>query len=68
MKCTVFLTAMFVLMFCALFAGCTGPTEAKIKPIETTVLTTTTDNNISINCHGSTDTTISGNPSLRTKC
>jgi len=39
MKCTVFLAAMFVLMFCALFAGCTSPTEAKIKPLETTVPT-----------------------------
>ena len=39
MKCTVFLAATFVLMLCALFAGCTSPTEAKIKPLETTVPT-----------------------------
>jgi hypothetical protein len=39
MKCTVFLVATFVLMFCALFAGCTSPTEVKINPIETTVPT-----------------------------
>ncbi|MFY9800147.1 MAG: hypothetical protein WAK10_02750, partial [Methanoregula sp.] len=28
-----------VLILCALFAGCTSPTEAKIKPLETTVPT-----------------------------
>jgi hypothetical protein len=37
MKCTVFLAATVVLMLCALFVGCTSPTEARIKPIETTV-------------------------------
>ena len=34
MKCTVFLAATFVLMLCGLFAGCTSPTEATIKPIK----------------------------------
>jgi hypothetical protein len=37
MKITVFLPAVFVLMFCVVFAGCTSPTDAKIKPFETTV-------------------------------
>jgi hypothetical protein len=37
MKCTGILAAMFVLMLCVLFAGCTSPTEARIKPLETTV-------------------------------
>ncbi len=40
MKCTIFLPVMFVLIFCVLFAGCTSPTDAKIKPIGTTVPTT----------------------------
>jgi hypothetical protein len=41
MKCTVFLTAAVVLMVCVLFAGCTSPTEARIKPFETAVTTLT---------------------------
>jgi hypothetical protein len=36
MKCTVFLAATVMLMLCILFAGCTSPTEARIKPLETT--------------------------------
>jgi hypothetical protein len=36
MKITVFLTAVFVLISCVVFAGCTSPTDAKIKPFETT--------------------------------
>ena len=39
MKITVILAAIFVLMVCGLFAGCTSPTDAKLKPSETTVLT-----------------------------
>ncbi len=39
MKCTIFLAATCVLILCALFAGCTSPTEAKIKSLETTVPT-----------------------------
>jgi hypothetical protein len=39
MKCTIFFLATSVLMVCVLFAGCTSPTEAKIKPFETTVPT-----------------------------
>jgi hypothetical protein len=39
MKWTIVLLAMSVLMVCVLFAGCTSPTEAKIKPFETTVPT-----------------------------
>ena len=38
MKCTVIPAAMFVLMLCVLFAGCTSPTDARIKPLETTML------------------------------
>jgi len=37
MKCTIVLLATSVLMVCVLFAGCTSPTEAKIKPFATTV-------------------------------
>jgi hypothetical protein len=37
MKYTLFLAATVVLVFCTLFAGCTSPTEARIKPLETTV-------------------------------
>jgi hypothetical protein len=39
MKITVILGAISVLMVCVLFAGCTSPTDAKLKPSETTVLT-----------------------------
>lgn len=39
MKCTIVLLTTFVLMVCVLFAGCTSPTDAKIKPFETTVPT-----------------------------
>jgi len=39
MKCTKVLFTTFVLMVCVLFAGCTSPTEAKIKPFVTTVPT-----------------------------
>ena len=37
MKITVILSAACVLMFCVLVAGCTSPTEARIRPLETTV-------------------------------
>ena len=36
MKCTVVILSIFVLMVCVLFAGCTSPTDAKIKPFATT--------------------------------
>ena len=36
MKITIPLTAVFVLIICVVFAGCTSPTDAKIKPFETT--------------------------------
>ena len=39
MKCIIVLFAMSVLMVCVLLAGCTSPTEAKIRPFETTVAT-----------------------------
>ena len=39
MKCTIVLLTTFVLMVCVLVAGCTSPTEATIKPFETTVPT-----------------------------
>jgi len=32
--------ACVALFFCAMFAGCTSPTQAEIKPLETTVTTT----------------------------
>ena len=40
MRYTTIDVACIVLLFCALFAGCTSPTQAEIKPIETTVTTT----------------------------
>ena len=36
MKCTLVLLTTFVLMVCVLVAGCTSPTDAKIKPFATT--------------------------------
>ena len=39
MKCTVILVAALGLVLCALSAGCTSPTQAEIKPLETTVST-----------------------------
>jgi hypothetical protein len=36
MKCTGVLLTTIVFMVCVLFAGCTSPTDAKIKPLETT--------------------------------
>jgi len=39
MKCTIVLLPTFLLMVCVLVAGCTSPTEATIKPFETTVPT-----------------------------
>jgi len=43
MKSTLFLLAILGLVFCALSAGCTSPTQAEIKPTETvTPLPTTT--------------------------
>jgi hypothetical protein len=40
MKPSKFLLAISVLMVCVLVAGCTSPTEARIKPFETPVPTT----------------------------
>jgi hypothetical protein len=37
MKITVLVSAIGLLMFCVIFAGCTSPTDAKIKPFDTTV-------------------------------
>jgi hypothetical protein len=39
MKCTVILVVTLALVFCALSAGCTSPTQAEIKPLETTIST-----------------------------
>ena len=39
MKCTVILAVTLALLFCALSAGCTSPTQAEIKPLETTIST-----------------------------
>ncbi|MFA5348123.1 MAG: hypothetical protein WC294_08295 [Methanoregula sp.] len=40
MKCTPILLAIGSLIFCALFAGCTSPTQVEIKPSQTTTLPT----------------------------
>lgn len=37
MKCSLILSATLCLVICALVAGCTSPTQAGIKPTETTV-------------------------------
>jgi hypothetical protein len=37
MKCSLILSATLCLVLCALVAGCTSPTQAGIKPLETTV-------------------------------
>lgn len=39
MKCSLILFATLCLVLCALVAGCTSPTQAGIKPLETTVPT-----------------------------
>jgi hypothetical protein len=39
MKCIVILVVTLALVFCALSAGCTSPTQAEIKPLETTIST-----------------------------
>jgi hypothetical protein len=39
MKRAIILVAFAVLACCALIAGCTSPTAAEIKPVETTVMT-----------------------------
>jgi hypothetical protein len=36
MKCSLILFATLCLILCALAAGCTSPTQAEIKPVETT--------------------------------
>jgi len=41
MKRAIILTALVTLTCCALIAGCTSPTTAEIKPVETTVAATT---------------------------
>jgi hypothetical protein len=40
MRYTTIAATCIVLLFCALFAGCTSPTQAEIKPVVTTVATT----------------------------
>jgi len=40
MKCSLILSATLCLVLCALVAGCTSPTQAGIKPLETTVVPT----------------------------
>ena len=37
MKSTIILLASLVVLFCALSAGCTSPSQAEVKPTETTV-------------------------------
>jgi hypothetical protein len=40
MKCSLVLLASLCLILCALAAGCTSPTQAEIKPVETTITPT----------------------------
>jgi hypothetical protein len=40
MKCSPILFATLCLILCALAAGCTSPTQAEIKPIDTTTIPT----------------------------
>jgi len=40
MKCSLILSATLCLVLCALAAGCTSPTQAEIKPLETTTVPT----------------------------
>ncbi|MGA2698441.1 MAG: hypothetical protein ABSE74_02245 [Methanoregula sp.] len=40
MRYTTIAATCIVLLFCALFAGCTSPTQAEIKPVATTVTAT----------------------------
>jgi len=40
MKCSLILFATLCLVLCALAAGCSSPTQAEIKPLETTVVPT----------------------------
>jgi hypothetical protein len=40
MKCSLILFATLCLILCALAAGCTSPTQAEIKPVETTPVPT----------------------------
>jgi hypothetical protein len=40
MKCSLILFATLCLIFCALAAGCTSPTQAEIKPVDTTTVPT----------------------------
>ena len=40
MKCSLILFATLCLILCALAAGCTSPTQAEIKPIDTTTVPT----------------------------
>lgn len=42
MKCACFLLAFSALICCALFAGCSSPSQAVITPVETAVPQTTT--------------------------
>jgi hypothetical protein len=39
MKCSLILSAALCIILCALVAGCTSPTQAEIKPVETTIPT-----------------------------
>jgi hypothetical protein len=39
MKCSLILSATLCIILCALVAGCTSPTQAEIKPVETTIPT-----------------------------
>ncbi len=66
MKCTIILVAALGLVLCALSAGCTSPTQAEIKPLETTVPTPPPTTPIHFYSYGRINTACGGNPSRRT--
>ena len=68
MKYTVILLATLGLMLCALSAGCTSPTQAEIKPAETTSPTLVPVTSASTSTATVVSTPVCGrNPSHRTK-
>ena len=59
MKSTLFLLAALGLVLCALSAGCTSPSQAEIKPLETTVPTPPPITSTSTSTSSSTITVVS---------
>ena len=56
MKCSLILFATLCLILCALAAGCTSPTQAEIKPVETTTVPTPLPHKFNLRCYGCIDT------------